>query len=805
MMREALGGDLRYALRSLRRAPGFTIVAVLTLALGSGGTTAIFGFINSLLLRPLPVEAPDRIAAFAVSTFAGEDANVFTHPDYVHFQRSTKSLAGVAAFGMEPASMQLAGDAEERVVSFASGNYFQVLGLRAAAGRLLEPADERPGAAPVVVISHAFWQKHLAAAPSAVGSTLRLNGTPATIVGVAPAGFGGTINLIELDFWSPLGQYATVFPGAVLDAPNRSWLQVFGRIRDDASIGQARAELTASAGALAGSDARRDKTSRISLAPLQGLTGSARGGVLGAGAFLLATAMLVLLIASVNVVGVLLARAASRHREMGIRTAVGATPGRLAGQLLVESALLWVMGGAAGLLLAYLLTRAIPALLPPPRGFPVRIGLEASVDLRVVCFALVLSLVTGIGFGLVPALRASRVEPVEALRDARPSWAGRARLRGYLVMGQVAASVLLLVVAALFLRSFQRAWSMDPGFDPDNVSVASVNLKVRGYDEARGQVFYASLLQRLERLPGVESAGLGSSVPLDGTGAESGVTAHDRPSSPVTIAYTSASPGYLSTLGIQLLAGRDFTPQDAPDAPRVAIISRRLAERLWPGADPVGRELRMGGERAVVVGVAADVREGAFGGASRPAVYVPAAQRYVPQMSLLVRGHPAAAAQVRRLVPELDPGLPHVQMAPLRDVIVSILPHRLVATVVGIFGALGVLLAAVGLYGVLAYTVVQRTRELGVRFAVGATRGDVLWMVTSDGLSMAGTGIAVGLFLAFPAARLLSGALIDVSAWDPVTYLAVVAVLGAVALLASALPAFRASAIEPWQALRTGS
>nr|MDQ3308503.1 ABC transporter permease [Gemmatimonadota bacterium] len=482
--------------------------------------------------------------------------------------------------------------------------------------------------------------------------------------------------------------------------------------------------------------------------------------------------------------------------------------GRLIRQLLTESTLLWTLGGLAGVVLAVWLGDLLPRLVPEQGAFPVRFALELGVDARVFAFALGLSLLTGVLFGLAPALRASRPNLVPVLKDAaEPSH--RSRLRDALVVGQIATSLLLLVGAGLFLRTVMHTATVDPGFDPDGVVMAAVDLKVQNYTEPAGRAFYGTLLERLRAAPGVEAASLASTVPLSGNEDKVSISidGHTQPDGEgIRVEYTAVAPDYFRTLRIPLLRGREFSAHDREGAPRVAVISESMAHRFWPGTDPIGKHFRWGPNSIEIIGITGEVQTQTLGEAPKPFLYLPFAQDYGDNMQLLVRtagAVGAAGGMLRREVRALDPDIVLPVVAPLREVIVALMPQRIIATLIGTFGLVGLLLAAVGVYGVVAYLVVQRTREIGVRMALGARTGDVLRLVLRRGVVLTGIGLGLGLLLSLGLTRFISGLLVGVSPTDPGRFAGVVLLLASVALLASYLPARRATRVDPMVALRS--
>ncbi len=808
--------DLRYGVRALRKSPGFTLTAVLTLALGIGATTAIFSLVNALLLRPLPVAEPGRLVQVEELRRNGESEAMYSHPRYAELRDgSGRVLAGLAAFKMEGMALRAGGRAEAVMGGYVSGNYFQVLGIAPEAGRFFGAGEDRPGSpGAVAVISEHLWRTRFGGERSALGRTIHLNGQPVTVVGVAPRGFGGTFVAVQTDVWVPIAMYPRLnrrAEEAVYERGRYIWLSLFGRLQP--GVSPERAET------LLGGVARRSEPDLVRsplplgvrLQPLTGMPASARGAVLGFMTMLLATAGLVMLIAGTNVAGMMLARGTTRRREVAIRLAVGAGRGRLVRQLLTESLLLFAAGGAGGLLLAMWLADAVSVLYPP---LPVRIALDLEPDARVLGFALLLALGTGVAFGLAPALRASRPDVHPALGEGSGGrGAGRTRLRSAFVVAQLAMSLLLLVTAGLFVQALRSALATDLGFDPDGVVVADLNLRAQGFDDARSAEFHRRVVERISALPGVESVGVAEFAPMSGTTMSVDVETPERPNpaptpghTPMNAAYTAVDPGYFRALRIPLVSGRGFTAADRKGGPPVVVVNQTLAGRFWPGQNPVGRRLRVFREEHEVVGVARDAKYQALDQEPTSFLYLPLAQAGADRMTLFVRARtepgPTLAA-VRREVAALDPDVPLQQAMPFSAMVgMGLFPQRLAATLIGAFGLLGLALAAVGIYGVLSFHVGQRTQEIGVRLALGAAAGDVVGMVLRQGLRLVAVGMAVGLAAALAATRLLTSLLHGVSATDPATFLAVPALLTAVALLASWLPARRAARVNPMTALR---
>ncbi|HEX7241058.1 MAG TPA: ADOP family duplicated permease, partial [Longimicrobiaceae bacterium] len=626
-----------------------------------------------------------------------------------------------------------------------------------------------------------------------------------TVVGIAPAGFGGILAGLPVDVWVPEAAYRRGAPAAE-EAGRTSWLVMVGRLRPGVSREQARAALEVIAKRVP--PEQEGTTIRgVRVDAHSGVPAERREMLAGFLGMLLATAGLVLLIACTNVAGMGVARAVARRRETAIRLAIGAGRARLVRQLVTETVLLFLVGGAAGLLLALWLSEMLSAFRPP---VPVQVAFDLGVDWRVFGFAMALALGTGVIFGLVPALGASRPDLVPALKEGREAPGRRGRLRSGFVVAQLAMSLLLLVTAGLFVRTLRSALAEEPGFDPDGVVVAQLGLSAHGYDAARSAELYGRLRERLEADPGVRSVAAARFAPMSGNVMATTIEPQDvRPGArgePVPVGVDPVGPGYFETLRIPVLAGRAFTARDAPGTAPVAVVNQALAARLWPGESPIGRRVRVNGTVREVVGVARNAKYEGHRDEREAHLYLPLAQNGSANLTVIVRSRGGAAGgleAIRRELRALDPDVALREASPLPALVgLSLFPQRLAAGFIGVFGAVGLLLAAVGLYGILAHGVAQRRREIGVRIALGARAGDVLRMVVRSGLALTAVGIAVGLAAALALTRLLSGMLYGVTATDPVTFAAVPLLLLGVALLASYLPARRATRVDPMVALR---
>ncbi|HEX7090945.1 MAG TPA: ABC transporter permease [Longimicrobiales bacterium] len=809
--------DIRYAARILARSPGFTLVAVLMLALGIGANTAIFSVVNAVLLRPpAHVAEPERVVTLWTSDYSGPTFGSSSYPDYEVFREQTEVLAGLAAYRIQPVNLIEPDETVRLAAERVSANYFDVLGVRPARGRLFCPEDAA-GPQPVAVISHALWQSRLGGDPGVVGRTVRLNAGLFTVVGVAPEGFLGSIRGVRVDVWVPLqatGLLGT--PDDFLTRRGDRGLLVLGRLRPGVPVERAQAHFDVVARQLLASypDAWRDvngRGRRITVLPEREsrVLPQLRGAVLGLMGLLLAVVGLVLLICCANIATLLLARAAGRTREVAIRLSLGAGRARLVRQLLTESVLLALLGGGVGILIALWAADLLLAFQP---SAPIPVALDIAPDGRVLGFALALALGAAVVFGLAPALQATRLDTVSALKEGALTLAGGRRfgLRNVLVTAQVAISLVLLVGAGLFLRSLQHAATVDPGFDPSNVVVASFDLQTQGYTEAQGRAFYEQLSERVAALPGVVGVTLARNVPLSGGGGRrfTGVEGYEpAPGEDMEFHFNVVGPEYFEVMRVPLVRGRGFTAADREGAPQVAVVNETFARRFWPGEDAIGKRLSRFGtaESIEIVGIARDGKYGTLTEEPRPYIYRPFLQDY-DEMTLHVRvgGDIARVVPlIRREIRALDDRLPILSLTTMeKEMALATLPQRIAAALLGACSALALLLAAIGLYGIVAYAVGRRTREIGIRMALGASRGAVLGMVLRGSMRLVALGLAIGLALSLLAGRTLGSLLGGISPADPVALLAGPLVLAASALAASYLPARRAAHVHPVEALR---
>jgi macrolide transport system ATP-binding/permease protein len=802
--------DLRYAVRLIFKQPGVAAVTIISLALAIGANTAIFTLVNSALLRPLPVEEPNQLLRVFLSYQDGPDYGAFSHRDYLNLREKSGVFSGLAA--QREAVFGLGQGAEIEPVQgvVVSGNYFDVLRVKPAAGRAFLPEeDSTPGSHPVAVISHRLWGRRFTYNPNVVGMTLTLNGHNFTVIGVAPESFTGTELGYAPEVYVPLMMQAVVRPGASIDDPTARWLYPLGRLKPGVTEAQAEAGLGLLVSQLAQESATKLEGATAVVAPATASHPEMRKAFVPLAIVLLAVVGLVLLIACANVANLLLSKASARRREIGIRLAMGATRGRLIRQLVTESLLLSLVGGAIGLLLAFWATDFLLAFTPPT---DFRVALDLRPDYRVLVFTFVVALLAGTLFGLVPALQATKPDLVEVLKKSDDSSYGfrKSRLRNTLIVTQITLALMLLICTGLFLKSLRNAHTLNPGFETENVLLTTVNMNLHAYEEPQALVFYDQLLERVKALPGVRGASLAEKV--FGDDQQIGVVVEGYtppPDTDLIIDYNIVAPEYFQTMGLPLTRGRDFSPRDTKDSPGVVIINERMAQRFWPGEDAIGKRLSVSGTKGPyleVIGVVKnakyyDLQEQPFS-----YLYLPYKQHYESRATLHVRtaGDPAAlTGAVRRQVQELDQHLPVFGLTTLSDHMSrSLWAPRMAATLLGIFGGLALVLAVVGVYAVVSYAVIQRTNEIGIRMALGAPPRDMLLLLLRQSMKLTLIGLVIGLVLAFVLARFASSLLYGVSASDPIVFAGIPLILGVVTLLASYIPARRAMHINPVVALR---
>ena len=813
----SLGADLRYAGRMLRKSPVFTVVVVTVIALGTGAVTTVYSAMNALVFRPLPgVTDGDRLVTMERRTTDRQHEIVASLPYVRHLRQRSRSMSDVGAWGKVTLTIQAGPEGAPAQGALVTGNYFSLLGVQPAIGRFFAPEeDSTPLTHPVIVLSYGFWTKRLNADAGIVGRTLAVNGRPFTVIGVASPEFRGVVGPIVTDAWVPTMMRGAMRPDIKREVadPANTWLQLFGRLADGATRESAERELSALTAELAagGTEPARLATfNTVRLWPMTGLPEDASTAVLGFMSLLLGAAALVLLIASVNVASMLSARAIARRRELAVRAALGAGRGRLVRQLLTEILVLFLLGAIGGVALTIVATNALEHL-PVPGD--VAVALELSPDVRVLAFALVVSLITGLAFGLPPALKASRTDIIARLRDgAAGSGVRRGLMGNALIVGQLSLALVLLVAAGLFLRALNHGARVDPGFDSGNVATASLDTQAWGYDEARARAFFARLRQEIAAQPGVTAASYTMHLPLtmhnngDEIRIDGVVPPGGDPNAGIPIWLANVDVDYFEVLRVPLVAGRVFTEADNPQAPRVAVVNETFARRFWPDGSALGKSFRMHDRRVTIVGIARDAKYNNLSESTEPFAYFPIVQFWSPKQTLLVRtaGDPSVLAPaIQRAVRALDPGLPRPALVTLRDAnSIVLLPQRVAAIVTGALGAAGLLLASVGLYGIMAYSVSRRTREIGIRLALGARGSGVVGMIVREGMRLASVGVVIGLVLAAAGAQLIAKFLFSVSPLDAITFTGMSLVFIVVAFVASYLPARKAAAADPMVILR---
>jgi len=794
--------DLRYAFRQLVKNPGFASVAILTLALGIGACTAIFSVVNGVLLRPLDFPQPDRIVVIRETNLPQFPEFSVSPPNYLDWAKQTKSWQYLAAYS--GAQVNLTGEGEpQRLVSVkATAHYFDVYQIKPVLGRTFIPEEDAPGKDHVVVLSHAFWQRVFGSEPNVLGRAIQLNGEPYTVIGVAPPHFG---EASKVDTWVPMGFKPDE---TAADARGGHYLNVVGRLRASVNIASARAELELLAAQLARQYPDSNLGWGVTMSPILDYSVRDVRPILYT---LLGGVGCVLLIACANIANLLLARATARHRELSIRTALGASRARLVRQLLTESILLGLAGGAAGLLLARYGLDLLLALAPSNLPRTNDIHLDASV----LIFSLALSALTGVIFGIAPALLAAHTDVQEGLKQgARGSTDGRGRLRGALVVVEVAFALVLLGGAGLLARSFMRLTHVDPGFAPEHATVLRLALPEKKYEKSEQQLAFAdALLSRLRVLPGVQAAGLTHSLPLISDwvlGFKIEGRPEVRPADLPNTNYYSVTPDYFPAMGIRLIRGRLFNQHDDARAPRVAIINETLARQFFPNEDPIGKRILVTNGPDVwrqIVGIVGDIKQYGVDKETTSQTYEPYAQYPFRSLNVVLRTSDSGsvlAGALRPAVYAIDKDQPVGAIQPLEEILgATIAKQRFAMLLLIVFSSVALVIAAVGIYGVMAYSVVQRTGEFGIRMALGAQRSDVLRLVLSYAGKLVSLGLVIGLGATFAASRLMGSMLFQTNVHDPLTFSLTTLLLAAVAIAACLLPARRATRVNPIEALRT--
>ncbi len=784
--------DLRHSVRMLTKSPGFTLVVVVTLALGIGGNATIFTWIKAVLLAPLPgIQRPEELVEIWGAT-RNNSALSSSYLDYLDFRDENKILTGLVAHQVLPLNLGRGGKPERVWAAIVSGNYFEVLGVKAALGRTFLPEEDRtPDTHPVVVIGYGLWQRRFGGDPNIVGQTITLNQHDFTIIGVTPKEFGSTFAGIALDVWTPvmMKDYVARPHFSLTDRGSR-WLMVMGRLRPGTSVSQAQANIAGIACQLEQAYPHTNERIGVSVNSLMQSPYNLKASMRPALAVLMAAVGVVLLIACANVANLLLARGASRRKEIAVRLALGASRLRLVRQMLTESLLLAVLGALAGTALAFWTARALTAFLPP---YGLTVSFDTRPDAAVVGFAMGLAVVTAVLFGLAPTLQSSKPDLVGTLKDSMATVGRgkhRASLRQVLVVAQVALSMVALVSAGLFVRSLREA---------------------SGYDDNRGREFYRRLVERVATVPGMESVSLARRLPLTASGIaftpvviDGYAPARDED---MHFNYETVGPKYFQTMRIPLLQGRDFDERDREGTRGVVVISEAMARRYWPRGNALGRRIKLEKDWVDIVGIARDVKYSRLSEPPRPFLHLPLLQDYRSNMILVARTaiKPEEAFQaIRAEVAALDPEMPMFDLKTLEEHVgLALFLQRMAATLLSIFGLLALSLAALGLYSVMAYVVSQRTREMGIRISIGAQQKDVFKLVLGQGLLLSVIGVLGGFVTAMLVTRLTAHLLYGVSATDPITFTVIALLLLCVAFVAGYFPARRATRVDPMTALRS--
>lgn len=810
--------DLRFGARMLHKNLGVTAIVVLTLAVGVGANTAIFGLVNGFLLEPLPVPRPKQMVALVIQSYSSLGALGFSYPAFVEFRKETESFCNVFGQALGRITFTAEGHTDTLAVSGVTGNYFSGLGLKPALGRLILPGEgEHPGEPAIVVLGYSFWQRRFGGDAGVIGKQVRANGRPATIVGVAPADFHGQFSGFDLDAFLPL---STLYPDQsgvnLWNSRSIHMLLSLGRLKPAVTILQAQSRFDVVSRRLAAQYPATDEDISVRVMDerlARPIPYANDAFIVFSGLFLILGA-LVLLLACTNIANILMARASVRQREMAIRAALGGARSRLVRQMLTETILIAMLGGLAGVMLGAWLGRLISAI--HISGIPIRIGF--GFDWRLFAYALAAVLFTAVLAGLSPALRATGADVNAVLHQggrADASGSARHKVRGDLMAAQVAGSLMLLIVAGLFVRSLHAVEHMDLGFDPDQLLNVALDPSLNKYTESQTEEFYRSLETKVRAVPGVQTASLASSVPIGRILGKQSVYFEGRPVPPGQHAselfFNTVDPDYFETMRIPLLLGRAFTDADSEASQRVAIVNETMAQHFWPGENPIGKRFSLtsdAGPFIEIVGVARNGKYRVLAEDPQPYFYLPLAQNFTPQLVLQIRSAiPAKSliSEVHRAILALDANAPTEDIQTMRETLSGALGYfifRVGASLAAAMGLLGLLLAVVGVYGVVSYAASQRTQELGIRMALGASPRQILALLLKQGARLVAAGLFVGLAGAWTLTRAMSHMLVGVSPSDPLTYLSVAALLSFITLLACWIPARRALRADPMVALR---
>lgn len=809
---ETLLQDIRFGFRQLMKQPGFAVLAIISMALGIGANTSIFSLVDTALLRPLAVKEPSQLLELYGTLQNGAEWSLQSYPNYKEYRDRNTVFSGLCVYRVVVSSLTV-NNSSQRVWGYlVSGNYFDVLGVKPILGRSFLPEEDQTlGSHPVAVISYNCWQRRFSGDPAVVGKTVQFNTRPFTIIGVAPKGFIGTEVAYDPEMFVPVMMAKTIEPGSTwLEKRDSNNLFTVGRLKPGVSFAQAKVALETLSAKLA-----QDYPENVGFGIRLGKPGlfipDIANSVFAFTALLAAVGALVILLACVNLANLLLARATERRREIAVRLAIGASRRRLVRQLLTESLLISLSGGAAGVLLSAAINGAVRSIRLPS---DITLLFDLRTDWRVLTFALLLSIATGILFSLIPALQSSRPQLVPALKD-ESSMAGfrRSRMRNFLVIAQISLSLVLLISAGLIVRGLQAAQKMRPGFNPENAVAISFDVSLQGYDEERGRAFQKRVLERARALPQIEIAALTDNLPLGLNYNSSGIyiegTEFTGASNlPIAIPIDSG-PGYFDAMGIPL-RGRDFRDDENKKENRVAIVNETFAKKFLNGQDPIGKRFNWHGPKDPffeIIGTVPDGKYNSLGEDAKPAVYTPFYRDYTGLVTLVARTHSDPRQVLNALraeVKKLDPSISIYAAKTLKEHLgTSLFPARMAAIALGSFGVLALILAAVGIYGVMSHVVAGRTREIGLRMALGAQLSDVQKLILKQGMFLAAIGSVCGLVIAFGGARMMKSLLYGISTSDPITFASVALLLFGIAFLACWVPARRASRVEPMIALRT--
>ena len=808
--------DVRYGVRVLLKNRGFTTIAVLTLMLGIGGNATVFSWIRGTLLNPIPgMKESSRLVAVETVMPSGE-FHTSSYQDFREYSAQNQVFSGMIGFELVPVNMSWNGHQQDERVwgEIVTENYFDVLGVNAESGRLFRASDNKGiSSDPYIILSHNFWKNQFGGDPHIIGRTLELNLHTFTVIGVAPAGFQGTIVGIEPAYWIPMMMQPVPLPGEDLQWRGPTFVHLMGKLKPGVSIEQARANMSAVAQHLAQEYPQYLHSIGMAVNPVWKAHYGTQSFLLKALVFLAIVALIVLLIACANIANLLLARATSRQREIAVRSALGASRSRLLRQFFVENLLLALAGGAGGIIISLWSVNFLADFVP--NGY-LPLGLQVGVNGEVLAFTAGLSIFAAVIFGLAPALRSAKPNLIDSLKEggrSSSSGAQHGRMRNALVISEMVLALVLLVSAGLLVRSMKAVETASPGFNPNHVLLTALDLHSNGYTNESSHGFYDELLQRIRAVPGVESASMEQYVPLWFYGMGQTTLARNSienytpsPNDLLRIDFNIVGPNYFSTMQIPVTSGREFTEQDREGSPPVIIINQTMARHFWPHQSAVGQHIKVWGARRTVIGVAKDIKYHTMVEQPESFLYFPTLQEGETDTNVLIRtaGNPAAMLpQVRDAVKSLNPSVMVLQAGSVSNLLyISLFSYRTAAALAAILGILGLILAALGIYGVLAYSVSQRTHEIGVRMALGAQRADVLRLVLSHGGKLVLAGIVIGLAICFAVTRLMTSLLFGVTPTDPLTFAGVSILIILVAFIASYVPARRAMRLDPTEALR---